>query len=93
VIKFCGNNNETGHPVLGIGLTRDECEKLLQGQPILFGTESMPGLLHMEVFIMGGEDETVMARNMLTHGAIAPDQIHEDQSLAEPNVRPDKDVN
>lgn len=69
MLKFCGENRETGLVVLGIGLTRENCERLLQGQPIHFTTLSMAGLPAMEVCIIAGEEDSSMAFTMLEHGA------------------------
>lgn len=55
MIKFAGTNEATGLPVLGIGLTREECDNVLNGKPILFNTGGMVGLQPMEVCIIGGE--------------------------------------
>ena len=70
MIKFAGNNSETGRPVLGIGLSRDECTKLLAGNPIQFDSTGMTGLQPITVFIFGGEDEITMAFDMLRHGVV-----------------------
>ncbi len=87
MIKFTGTNTETGQPVLGIGLSRENCEKLLAGQPILFNTESLKDFPVMEVFILGGETEDSMAFDMLKMGAVRPDQIKEDPGLRNPNIQ------
>ena len=64
MIKFAGNTtNDT--PVLGIGLSRENCDRLLEGQPIRFTTEFMQGIPVLEVFIMGGETEADMMNDML----------------------------
>ena len=68
MLKFAGNNSETGRPVLGIGLSRDECTKLLAGCPIQFDSTGMTGLQPITVFIFGGEDEITMAFDLIKHG-------------------------
>ena len=86
MIKFSATNTETGQPVLGIGLSRANCEKLLAGQPILFNTSGMAGLPALEVFILGGETEEAMALEMYHMGAVTKEQIKEDPGLREPHV-------
>jgi hypothetical protein len=80
-------------PVLGIGLSRANCEKLLNGRPILFSTKGMDELPELEIFIMAGETEEAMALDLMNLGALRLDQIREDPSLADPHgsVRPADD--
>jgi hypothetical protein len=88
MLKFSAHNRESDRPVLGIGLSRNNCDRLLAGQPIQFTTANMPGMPPMEVFIMAGETEYEMTHKLLTAGVLSKDQILEDQSLAEVQVRP-----
>ena len=68
MLKFAGSDRETGRPVLGIGLSREECTKLLAGNPIQFDSTGMTGIQPITIFIFGGEDEITMAFDMLRHG-------------------------
>ena len=90
VIKFAGSNTASGLPVLGIGLSREDCDRLLEGQSILFSTQTMLGLPPLEVFIMGGESEPSMVEAFVAAGAIDNCPIIEDKGLADPFVGPDK---
>ena len=72
MIKFTGTHQETGQPVLGIGLSRANCEKLLAGQAILFSTEGLAGMPPMEIFLMAGDTEESMAFDMLKLGLREP---------------------
>jgi hypothetical protein len=86
MLKFCGNNRETGRLVLGIGLSRENCEKLLEGRPIHFHTAGMLGLPEIEVFLLAGESEDAIALDVLRSGALDGAAIQEDPTLAEPHV-------
>jgi hypothetical protein len=88
MLKFSASNTTSGRPVLGIGLSRENCERLLQGQPIAFDTSTMDGLPDIEVFLMAGEDEATMAMDMVREGALVQDQIVEDRTLADENIQP-----
>ena len=91
MIKFSAVNHESGLPVLGIGLTRAECEGLLQGQPLQFTTENMPSLAAIEVFVMGGATEADMALAMLAE--IPNLELQTDDSLVDPFIRQGEEVN
>ena len=86
MIKFAGTDIATGQPVLGIGLSRDNCDKLLAGQPRLFSTVGLGDVPPITVFVMGGDTEEDMAATMITAGAVRPDQVFEDPSLKNPNA-------
>lgn len=86
MIKFSGTNRDTNTPLLGIGLSRANCEALLAGRPIRFSTLGMEGLPTVEILIMAGETETTMARELVEMGAISQADIREDKSLADPYV-------
>ena len=75
MLKFAGSNTQTGRPVLGIGLSREECTKLLAGNPIQFDSTGMTGIQPITIFIFGGEDEITMAFDMLKHGVAPQDGI------------------
>lgn len=94
MIKFSGTDRETKVPLLGIGLSRANCEALLAGRPIRFSTLGMDGLPTIEVIVMAGETETSMAQELMDIGAITRDKIHEDPAPAEPSAPlKRKDVN
>ena len=69
MVKFSGTN-ESGGPVLGIGLSRANCDRLLEGNPIAFTTDSMAGLPALELLLFAGETDDDMARTMLGGGAV-----------------------
>jgi len=87
MMKFTGNDRETGRPLLGIGLSRENCERLLKGEPIQFSTDNMPGLPSVDVYIMAGETEDEMAASLVEAGAMTPDRIHVDRTLKYPHIR------
>ena len=61
MIRFAGTD-ANGEPVLGIGLTREDCAQLLEGKSIVFSTSGLPGLPEVEVCVFAGEsDEALMA--------------------------------
>ena len=88
MIKFSGEDRNTGRPVLGIGLSRENCDRLLGGQSIQFTTDNMLGLPVLDIFIMAGETEESMTHDLLQAGAVTPGRIREDKSLRHPTVRP-----
>jgi hypothetical protein len=72
VIKFHGEST-SGRHMLGIGLSRKNCEKLLAGQAIHFDLESMEGSgfpWKGEVLIVGGETEEDITMQMHDQGAL-----------------------
>lgn len=87
MIKFSGATKADGTALLGIGLTRAECERLIGGIPIGFTTDGMDGLQRLEVLLVGGESESEMALTMLAEGSITPEQIREDAHLGDPHIR------
>ena len=86
MVKFSGSDKTSGSPVLGIGLSRENCEKILDNQMILFNTQNMPGLPQLEVCVFGGETEEDMEKTLLLTGVLTPEQIVEDKTLG--GVRP-----
>ena len=71
MLKFCAANQETGRPVLGIGLSKENCQRLLEGQPIQFNTTGMEELPDLDVLVFGGETEQEMATLIVEHAAAA----------------------
>lgn len=88
MIKFAAESTDTKRPVIGIGLTRQNCEQILNGDTIQFSTTHLPGIPLMDVFIMAGEDEIEMTRAMISTGFLHPQDVQEDVTLADPTVRP-----
>jgi hypothetical protein len=60
------------HPVLLLGLSRLNCERLLAHQPIKFDTTEL-GLPAMTVVIMAGETEDAITAQLQVHGLITDD--------------------
>lgn len=65
MLKFAGVNVQTGRPVLGIGLTRENCNQMLAGRSIRFDTSSLQGLPDIHVFILAGDSDEAMAFDMM----------------------------
>lgn len=86
MIKFAASNNESGRPALGIGLTRENCDRLLEGQPIMLDTTNMLGLPVIDICLFAGQDDGSMTQDMLSAGAVTPEQIREDRSLGDPHI-------
>lgn len=69
MIKFSGHGKESGRPVLGIGLTRENCQRMLdEGKSLVFATDSMPGLPPMDVLVAAGETDAELALAALEQG-------------------------
>lgn len=78
MIKFSGTHDDV--PLIGFGLSRANCERLIAGQPILISAEQVakmvPGL-RAAVLIVGGESETAMYDELKAAGMVGPEtQIH-----------------
>ena len=86
MIKFAGSDTQTGRPVLGIGLSRENCDRLLEGQPILFDTANMTDFPDFTVCIIAGETDESMAASLVDAGCIRQEQILEGKSLGDPHV-------
>ncbi len=66
MIKFIAHRD--GRPMIGLGLSRANCKKLLEGKPIFIDLKVMmmdltpePNLNDATILIMGGESEEAMA--------------------------------
>lgn len=70
MIKFIGHCKDSGNPVVGIGLSRINCDRLLAGEPILLTPESLG--LPLEIYIFGGETENSMYEELEKKG-LTPD--------------------
>ena|SRR5260370_963673 len=75
MLKFSGNNRQTGKPVLGIGLTRENCEDLLLGNPIKIDLGDGDRLPVLSLVIFAGETDEDMTKAMLDGDAIRPEQV------------------
>ncbi|MDE2468670.1 MAG: hypothetical protein KGL35_07995 [Bradyrhizobium sp.] len=69
MIKFLGEKE--GRPCLGFGLSRANCEKLLEGKPIFIDLKVMlmkmdqpPDLNEATVLLFGGETEGSMSAQL-----------------------------
>lgn len=72
MIKFHGKS-DNGRHMLGIGLSRKNCEKLLAGQPIHFSLDKMEGSglpWKGDVLIVAGETEEAITMEMHNMGAL-----------------------
>jgi hypothetical protein len=72
VIKFHGTASDGGE-LIGIGLSRKNCERLLAGKPIHFKLSDMAasGLaMKGEVLIIGGETEEAITAELHQLGAL-----------------------
>jgi hypothetical protein len=61
MIKFAAESRANGNKVIGLGLSRENCRRLLEGQPILVdGVEvNCPGV---EILLFAGETEAELVR-------------------------------
>lgn len=77
MIKFIGHRGGSGRSVLGIGLTRANCERLQAGQPIHFHAEQMDvaSLQVQEVMIFFGETEATMEADFRKAGLLETAQV------------------
>lgn len=67
--------------MIGIGLSRLNCEKLLAGMPIIINVRDLGVPIPLEIAIMGGEDENSIAADLERAGFELPedpDNIHID---------------
>lgn len=56
MIRFGGTDGD-GTRVIGIGLSRENCKRLLEGRPIAYRAQSSEGDQEIEILIMAGETE------------------------------------
>lgn len=75
MIKFLGERD--GRPMLGLGLSRGNCERLLDGKPIfidlsvmLFECADKTNMNNATILIFGGETEEQMQRDLT--GLVGP---------------------
>jgi hypothetical protein len=63
-----------GRMLIGLGLSRENINRLTAGQPIIVRGETL-GVPHMDITIMFGETEALLAQEIKTAGLIGPDTI------------------
>lgn len=82
MIKFTAEG-EKGK-ILGIGLSRLNCERLLEGKPITLDTQSLGLPFKLNIIIIGGETEFAITAELERNGMDLPedpDNIHIDPKL------------
>lgn len=82
MIKFTAEGSKG--KILGIGLSRLNCEKLLTGQPITLDTKSLGLPFQLQIIIIGGESEFAITDELERNGMMMPedpDNIHIDGKL------------
>lgn len=78
MIRMRGTN--AGRMLIGLGLSRENINRLTAGQPILVRGESV-GVPSMDITIMFGETEALLAREIETAGLIGPETIIHEEGL------------
>ena len=84
MIKFLATKE--GRPMIGLGLSRGNCRKLLEGKPIFIDLKVMmmdvgelPNLNDATILIFGGENETEMQAQLEEgFGGIPNANVHVD---------------
>jgi hypothetical protein len=82
MLKFLAEKD--GRPMLGLGLSRGNCKKLLDGKPIFIDLKVMmadvspvPDLSEATVLIFGGENEATMQQELSAlMGKLPSPRIH-----------------
>jgi hypothetical protein len=74
MIKFAATKMVGGReiPVVGLGLSRENCRRLLLGQPICVSLDELVPSLEAEVILFAGETEEAMAKEFRDKGLIKP---------------------
>lgn len=93
MIKFHGTA-EDGSELIGIGLSRANCSRLLAGKPIHIKLEDMAGsglTLKGEILIIGGETEESITMEMHKTGALEHARIFGFDETKEQRNAPRKD--
>lgn len=84
MIKFLGTRD--GRPLLGFGLSRGNCERLLEGKPIFIDLKVMcanasADLNDAVMLIFGGETETEMQMDLAKLvGPLPKAQTHKEEN-------------
>lgn len=66
MIRATGKSGKDGRPVLVIGLSRRNCERLLEGDPIPF--DAAPWGVDAHIVIVAGETEEAITQDFRKHG-------------------------
>lgn len=66
MIRASGKSGKDGRPVLVIGLSRRNCERLLEGDPILF--DAAPWGVDAHITLVAGETEEAITNEFREHG-------------------------
>lgn len=74
MVKFSAQEGDK--LVIGLGLSRANCERLLEGIPIMVEVEEMIPTLRMIVFLFAGETEETMYDEMRQGGVLDSVEIH-----------------
>lgn len=69
MIRFSADAN--GRFIIGIGLSRENCKRLLEGKPIAIDMAEMGG--KGELLIMAGETEQAMYDELRKAGVLGPE--------------------
>jgi hypothetical protein len=86
VITFAAKTTD-GDPLLGIALSRENCELLLAGKPIFLNTGNMPEPMPaIYVFLMAGETDHSLLATLEINGVIREDTLQEDPQLIDPHI-------
>jgi hypothetical protein len=85
MIKFLAERD--GRPMIGLGLSRGNCEKLLAGKPIfidlkvmLMNVAELPDLNEATILIFGGETEESMQAELKQAGPLPKAQPHYEEN-------------
>jgi hypothetical protein len=79
MIKAIGWNGK----LVIVGLSRGNCEKLLEGKPIMLAPETLPGL-RQHVLVVGGETEQAITKSL--------ESLLPPGALSAPSPRPGEEV-
>jgi hypothetical protein len=66
MIRASGKSGKDGRPVLIIGLSRRNCERLLEGDPIPF--DAAPWGVDAHIVVVAGENEAAITQSFRDHG-------------------------
>jgi hypothetical protein len=73
MIKFRGSRD--GRPVVGLGLSRDNVERLTHDRPIIVDAADLGEPQWGQIVLFFGETEKDMQAELRKHGMIGPDTI------------------
>lgn len=86
MIKFIGERD--GKPLVGIGLSRADCERLLEGKPITVDVAEMDPKLRVELLVFAGENEDHMVAELRRSGILKDQPTHPVPGLGDPLAAP-----